>query len=136
MNFVLTYQKKKKKNLSAVQSFRALEKRGFQPPQPPSTKGSQTSATQASLSTAKTNKEGKDTHKGDSSHHLSLQNLTLLLIWHCLHQLERLSLAGMVLLWAKSARRCGELLLFIFFGRFGRRETDRLSRIMCCQYRE
>ena len=121
MNFVLTYQKKNLSAFSTSQSFRALEKRGFQPP---STKGSKTSATQASLSTTKTNKEGKDTHKGDSPHHLSLQNLTLLLIWHCLHHLESLSLADMVLLWAKSARRCGELLLFIFFGRFGRRETN------------
>ncbi|RVW68022.1 hypothetical protein CK203_064820 [Vitis vinifera] len=41
-----------------------------------------------------------------------------------LHQLERLSLVGMVLLWAKSARRCGEQLLFTFFGRFGRRKID------------
>ena len=51
-------------------------------------------------------------------------------------QLERLSLAGMVLLWAKSAERCGERLLFIYFGRFGMREIDWLSRMMCCQSRD
>ncbi|RVX10471.1 Transposon TX1 uncharacterized 149 kDa protein [Vitis vinifera] len=54
----------------------------------------------------------------------------------CLLQLERLSLADMVLLWAKSARRCGELLLFTFFGRFGRREIEWLSRMMCCQSKD
>ena len=54
----------------------------------------------------------------------------------CPLQLERLSLAGMVLLWAKSVGRCGELLLFTYFGRFGRREIDWPSRMMCCQSRD
>ena len=62
---------------STSQSFRALEKQGFQPPQPPSARGSHTSATQASFSANKAKREGKDSHKGESPHHLSLQNLTL-----------------------------------------------------------
>ena len=46
--------------------------------QPLSAKGSQTSATQASFSVDKAKREGKDSHRGESPHHLSLQNLTLL----------------------------------------------------------
>ena len=44
--------------------------------------------------------------------------------WVLPFQLERLFLTGMVHLWAKRARRCGELLFFIYFGRCGRREID------------
>ena len=44
--------------------------------------------------------------------------------WVLPSSVKRDSLVGMVLLWAKSARRCGELLPFSFFGRFGRREID------------
>ena len=36
----------------------------------------------------------------------------------------------------KNTRRCGELLLFTFFGRFERREIDWHSRMMCCQSRD
>ena len=53
-----------------------------------------------------------------------------------LPHLERLSLVGMVHLWAKSARRCGEQLLFTYFGRFGRREIDWPSMMMCYQSRD
>ncbi|RVW88905.1 hypothetical protein CK203_045052 [Vitis vinifera] len=42
----------------------------------------------------------------------------------CPLQLERRFSAGMVLFWAKSAGRCGVLLLCIFFGQFGRRGID------------
>ena len=49
----------------------------------------------------------------------------------CLLQLERLSLVDMVHLWAKGVRRCGEQLLYTSFGRFGKREIDWLSMMMC-----
>ena len=38
--------------------------------------------------------------------------------------------------WAKIARRRGELLLFTFFGRFGRRGIDWLSRMNRCQFKD
>ncbi|RVW39191.1 hypothetical protein CK203_078186 [Vitis vinifera] len=65
--------------------------------------------------------------------------VTLYFVWGVLGyplQLERLSLADKVLLWVKSTGRCGELLLFIYFGRFGRREIDWLLRMMSCQSRD
>ena len=61
--------------LSISQSWKFLEKQGFQVTMPPST--SRTSFTYASLEATKVNKEGKESFKCISSHQASCQNLVL-----------------------------------------------------------